>query len=1316
MHALKQPVISSVLNRTHFFAVVFNCDFLEQSVLANLFCNRLTPSHHNQMDDYEEDFDDASPSYLQPSYGDYGNYGEDPNSNNNVAAQESTSQQKPSSVTTHRGGSGKGGGNKVVFSSGTKASSPPAFNVSEKQHTDGDNDDDKDDGDSRARKLAEANAALDAMTRLMQAPTPSATSANAGAPGEAVERKKKPVNTTRPSITTTTIVGGSSLHSGSSSSSLSAVRRQSTLSLSSKNVNTSGPTSSLVSFSKDGPSASKQHQTINKSSTASSVGVRALPTVSAPPSSSSTLTTTIATTSTALSPHRTNNSSTTRPLAPPQSPLRSPGASPVAAARAPQPPSLSLAHYTAATAYIPMPTSTLELEAAVREKEKQRIELEKQVTDLRSQLAEVRERAEILLKERDKQLRAALRKTEQLQIENDSLQQQTTSAFQTAKFLEMDNMRRERELTSQKLSEENKKLMAQVRQMSRQMEDAAAAQGALPARLAAAMEEVRVERERSRRAKEELAKDKENSKRLHEQTIALTDSNRELKLKMQSMQQLMQQRATAGMSNTSNGGGGGSGRNGDDAKSVTGKSISGRSISGARSVFGGGKSVAGARSVAGAKQMSLSARTAGGGVGANNKKKPFGSGPGTSSNASKSGTKISMISSSSAPKAGTRAALAKGSLSNRARADISNAGHSSSSSNVIVIHSTQSSTTTPNKQQLGHSGGYDDNEGYGNGFSSPAGAVSGSPGVVQSSYKRSEAIVSSSSSSSPLPSQPSIPSVSQATSHHHQNAHNANWETEKLALLERLSALESRKEEVRTVELATQNPSATDLAHLLQESKEERERAQEKAHQLESTVGMLQRQLRDLGVSIRVNASSAATPSNQQDPALTTVAQPAIMKQQVVAPPLAIKESPYVTYDNVIKKQHQQQQEQALIRPSPPSSSSLSSLTPTSQPSQPVNSSSLSSLPTAATVAVTATTSSAEEDQYGADDDFETIPASSDNKPLLLAPAPVPVHMPLPSAATAPIITPSFSFGPKPSVGVVPSSSSSSSYTMPPQNSLISTPSSMIMGPAPIMGTAQTFGSSTTPSVYPSTSSSLYSSTASAGIVSSTATINNNTIVPTAATSASNSSATLFVGSGGGGSSFFQQSTASTLSSSSSLSSSLTSPPLSYLMQPPSVAAVAPHVTSSAAPSTVNYPSSRSMLVTEKVSEAAEEVTSVIEVSETDLTSVPSLPVNVLTSMAKPAASRGVARGAGFDPLLDDDDEDDVEVLTHGGRSGGASAVTFDRNNAAPTPSPFAVSSVPSAYTLSGRTSVAMPTSTAFQATATMQRKKNPMDLFSDDE
>lgn len=1271
------------------------------------------------MDDYEEDFDDASPSYLQPSYGDYGNYGEDPNSNNNVAAQESTSQQKPSSVTTHRGGSGKGGGNKVVFSSGTKASSPPAFNVSEKQHTDGDNDDDKDDGDSRARKLAEANAALDAMTRLMQAPTPSATSANAGAPGEAVERKKKPVNTTRPSITTTTIVGGSSLHSGSSSSS-AAVRRQSTLSLSSKNINTSGPTSSLVSFSKDGPSASKQHQTINKSSTASSVGVRALPIVSAlPPSSSSTLTTTIATTSAALSPHRTNNSSTTRPLAPPQSPLRSPGASPVAAARAPQPPSLSLAHYTAATAYIPMPTSTLELEAAVREKEKQRIELEKQVTDLRSQLAEVRERAEILLKEKDKQLRAALRKTEQLQIENDSLQQQTTSAFQTAKFLEMDNMRRERELTSQKLSEENKKLMAQVRQMSRQMEDAAAAQGALPARLAAAMEEVRVERERSRRAKEELAKDKENSKRLHEQTIALTDSNRELKLKMQSMQQLMQQRATAGMSNTSNGGGG-SGRNGDDAKSVAGKSVSGRSISGARSVFGGGKSVAGARSVAGAKQMSLSARTAGGGVGANNKKKPFGSGPGTSNNASKSGTKISMISSSSAPKAGTRAALAKGSLSNRARADISNAGHSSSgSSNVIVIHSTQSSTTTPNKQPLGHSGGYDDNEGYGNGFSSPAEAVSGSPGVVQSSYKRSEAIVSSSSSSSPLPSQPSIPS--QATSHHHQNAHNANWETEKLALLERLSALESRKEEGRTVDLATQNPSATDLAHLLQESKEERERAQEKAHQLESTVGMLQRQLRDLGVSIRVNASSAATPSNQQDPALTTVAQPAIMKQQVVAPSLVNKESPYVTYDNVIKKQHQQQQEQALVRPSPPSSSSLSSLTPTSQPSQPVNSSSLSSLPTAATVAVTATTSSAEEDQYGADDDFETSPALSDNKPLLLAPAPVPVHMPLPSAATAPIITPSFSFGPKPSVGVLPSSSSSSSYTMPPQNSLISTPSSMIMGPAPIIGTAQSFGSSTAPSVYPSTSSSLYSSTASAGFVSSTATINNNTIVPTTAMAASNSSATLFVGSGGGGgSSFLQQSTASTLSSSSSLSSSLTSPPLSYLMQPPSVSAVAPQprftVTSSAAPSTVNYPSSRSMLVTEKVLEAAEDVTSVIEVSESDLSSVPSLPVNVLTSMAKPAASRGVARGAGFDPLLDDNDEDDVEVLTHGGRSGGASAVTIDRSNAAPTPSPFAVSSVPSAYTLSGGTSVAMPTSTAFQATAAMQRKKNPMDLFSDDE
>jgi hypothetical protein len=271
-----------------------------------------------------------------------------------------------------------------------------------------------------------------------------------------------------------------------------------------------------------------------------------------------------------------------------------------------------------------------------------------------------------------------------------------------------------------------------------------------------------------------------------------------------------------------------------------------------------------------------------------------------------------MVSSSSVPKAGTRAALAKGSLSTRARADVSNAGHTSSESNVIVIHST-STTNTPNKQQqLGHYERDDDdtnNEGYGNinGFSSPAGAVSGSPGVHVSTKRSGPTVFPSSSTTSPSPHSSQPPVGPQATVQHQHSSQNTSWETEKLALLERLSALESKKEEARSVEPATQNPTAADLAHLLQESKEERERAQEKAHQLESTVSMLQRQLLDLGSSIRVNTSTGASSSNDHVNSALTITQPIQMVKQV--PPTALNtQSPYVTYDDVIKKQQHQQQ------------------------------------------------------------------------------------------------------------------------------------------------------------------------------------------------------------------------------------------------------------------------------------------------------------------------------------------------------------------------------------------------------------------------
>jgi len=205
------------------------------------------------------------------------------------------------------------------------------------------------------------------------------------------------------------------------------------------------------------------------------------------------------------------------------------------------------------------------------------------------------------------------------------------------------------------------------------------------------------------------------------------------------------------------------------------------------------------------------------------------------------------------------------------------------------------------------------------------------------------------------------------------------------------------------------------------------------------------------------------------------------------------------------------------------------------------------------------------------------------------------------------------------------------------------------------------------------------------------------------------SNASSVYGGGGGGSAYLQHPSAS---------SSMASPPLSYIMQPSSTISAAQQprfpATTTAAPSVLNNSNTRSMMVADKdivPQTTMEDVASVIEVSESEVSSA---PAKILSTTSKPTAFKGAARGAGFDPLLDDDD-DDVAVLTHGGgrgSGGGMSSLTIDRNNA-PTPSPFVGAGVPSAYTLSGSTTGSTSTATSFSQ---QPKKKNPMDLFSDDE
>lgn len=90
-----------------------------------------------------------------------------------------------------------------------------------------------------------------------------------------------------------------------------------------------------------------------------------------------------------------------------------------------------------------------------------------------------------------------------------------------------------------KLVDENKRLQGTVRSLSKQLEESSAQAGGLPSRLNGALEEIRVERERARKSKDALTKAEGEVKKLHELNLQLTDQNRELRLKLMATQKVV---------------------------------------------------------------------------------------------------------------------------------------------------------------------------------------------------------------------------------------------------------------------------------------------------------------------------------------------------------------------------------------------------------------------------------------------------------------------------------------------------------------------------------------------------------------------------------------------------------------------------------------------------------------------------------------------------------------------------------------------------------------------------------------------------------
>ena len=413
----------------------------------------------------------------------------------------------------------------------------------------------------------------------------------------------------------------------------------------------------------------------------------------------------------------------------------------------------------------------------------------------------------------------------------------------------------------------------------------------------------------------------------------------------------------------------------------------------------------------------------------------------------------------------------------------------------------------------------------------------------------------------------------------------------------------------------------------------------------------------------------------------TVVSAPTMMTVKSSSPSLINStSSPYVSYDTVLKtkqlQQSQQQQQQSQF-------ASTASTGPQLQ---------------------TTLSTTTEDDQYGEDKDFEPVTSET----TLPIPTPVQVQVPIiaPVPMQAPSNTPSFSFGPKPSIGssssnaylgststmanVSSTSSVSSAYTFP-QSTILNGTSPFIMGPATlgnssILGPTPTLGSSPYMGQTPNLGPSPYMASTNNTPLYPTSYLNNNSSLTfSKATIASSNSESGSVG--------LQQQT--------SLPSSYIAASTMSSIQPSRPTIIQ---SSTNAGHSMQQPFSSSSSSQVKVEE--EKVTNIVEVEEQEVQESGHGQTfsSTITSISKPSvvlSRNGVKRG-GFDPLLDDDDEDVGDNTNEASTSSPA----VDRFSA-PTPAPYLNGGVPSAYTSAGVTST---------ITSALQKKKNPMDLFSDDE
>lgn len=133
---------------------------------------------------------------------------------------------------------------------------------------------------------------------------------------------------------------------------------------------------------------------------------------------------------------------------------------------------------------------------------------------------------------KEKQLRQVKKKLEIYKKANVEFKKQVGSTYNTEKLAALQAERDEKETLIQQLTEENRTLVQLQRNQAKKIQEQEMMKNEWPTKVSSLMADLRVSKERVRKAKEREAKAQELTKRQHEQMMKLADKNEKLRAQL----------------------------------------------------------------------------------------------------------------------------------------------------------------------------------------------------------------------------------------------------------------------------------------------------------------------------------------------------------------------------------------------------------------------------------------------------------------------------------------------------------------------------------------------------------------------------------------------------------------------------------------------------------------------------------------------------------------------------------------------------------------------------------------------------------------